>query len=343
MNILLIGKFFPIQGGEATKAYWLMKALSLYGHNVTILTDTSSYRKENLCSSNDSDKGYLKQFTIYNKINVNLSLVEYAREIIIKQKIDIIIGWYLFPFALSAIEVGNAMNIPVVIQHAGSDIHKLLNLKINEQIDVVNQLNKSSMVLFYPNTEKILVTLGLKNLVSHEPLIPKSYFMDKDENRNKIKENNGRYIVLGAKNKSKNYDVIKELSQKEKVYIDWFGVGEIYSSQYFNAYRPVAPWSIPELLRKYNGVIYSENNFKVATHLSRVPIEAIAGNNQLYMDNKTILNYSEYRDYINYGDLENNFLTLLSGRTGYLSNQENYDDDAWYEKIEYILMQLIKK
>lgn len=325
MNIIFVCKFFPIQGGEATKVYWLTKALASFGHNITILTDTSNYKPEQLCILSDDDKMFLSGLTIIDNKNSGMTLENRIKEICINNKIDIIVGWYLFPYAITAINAGLSLNIPIVIQHAGSDIKKLLNLSPEEKEQIIKIMNSANLVLSYPNTENILKDIGIKKTNINTPVIPLQYFKN-------TKQNNERFLILGAKNKSKNYNIIKEYSILYRIPIDWFGIGETFKNEYFNSYQSIAPWNIPDLISQYKGIIYSENNFNVSTHESRIPLEAMAGNKIVFMDNETAKHYI-YDNIVSFCDFKQ--LKNIETKNFFI---DEFDDSLWHEDFEYMLL-----
>jgi hypothetical protein len=325
MNILFVCKFFPIQGGEATKAYWLTKALASFGHKIIIITDTSHYNNEQLCILSPNDKMFLSGITLIDNKNTGMTLENTIKETCLHYNIQIIVGWYLFPYALTAIHTGLSLNIPVVIQHAGSDIKKLLNMPQEEKKHIVQIINRANFMLSYPNTENLLKEIGIKKIQINTPVIPIQYFK-------KTKYNNGRFLILGAKNKSKNYNNIKENSIFHKISIDWFGIGETFKNEYFNSYQSIAPWNIPDLISQYKGIIYSENNFNVSIHESRIPLEVMAGNKVVFMDNETAKHYL-YDNIISFNDFGK--LKNIETKSFFI---DECDDSIWYEDFEYRLL-----
>ena len=255
MNILFIGKFFPIQGGEATKAYWLMKKMVEYGHNVIIITDTTNYENFQLCHTDNIDN--IKIFEYYDLKNSNFNKLEELIENVLNNKqVDIVLGWYLFHFAEHAIKAAKKYNKPVIIQHAGSDIKNKLNkLDKSSYNYYINLFSEADVFLNYTNTFSLLNQIGFKNLYEHIPCMPHDFF-------NYNIQNNKKILVLGSKNQSKGFNKIQELSLYYQLKVDWYGSGQTFiNNDFFNTYDNLPIWDIPNLISQYDILLYAEEDF----------------------------------------------------------------------------------
>ncbi len=127
INILLIGKYPPVQGGIAAKTYWLYEQLKTKGYNIRIVTaEINNYTIEEVPKDKSvrvvSDKEIPWHLPyselIYDRLlNKSLDVVkEFAP--------DIIETNYLWPFCSVASYLAEKLSKPLIIRHAGSDILK---------------------------------------------------------------------------------------------------------------------------------------------------------------------------------------------------------------------------
>lgn len=134
MRILLIGKYPPLQGGVATKAFWLTNALR--GEEIVFdvvtcnlpmyATEASAARApgpaKNVCVLGpESVPWWIPQTDLWIErlAGAALSAADTARP-------DVVEANYLAPFGSAAALVARTLGIPFLLRHAGSDIQKLL-------------------------------------------------------------------------------------------------------------------------------------------------------------------------------------------------------------------------
>lgn len=126
-KILLIGKYPPMQGGVASKTFWLYKKLTQTGFTLRVVT------VESVNYSVPVKKDDIKVFSVdktsvpWHIPNSNLyfdRLLNKCFEALDDFTPDIIETNYLWPFCSVAIHLSKVLNKPLLIRHAGSDILK---------------------------------------------------------------------------------------------------------------------------------------------------------------------------------------------------------------------------
>jgi hypothetical protein len=350
VKILFLGKFYPIQGGEATRAYDLLVKLREFGHDITILTDSRNYKENQLVKKNhDLDNAFLNTLNIIDAINFSnnnesLSDLVFSK---LDNTFDVVIGWYLFPYALEAIKISKEWKIPSILQHAGSDIKTLLNSK--EKNNIVNELKKADCFLYYPNTKNILENLGFDQLIPNMPTIPTSY-INTDENKS-----NDKYLILGSKNKSKYYKNILNDAENNKIKIDWYGSGSDTFSFFLKGYQSIPCFNIPKLIKNYKALIYIEDDFDIKTHGSRIPYEALLSGKIVFMNYELVEKYKLFSNFIIPISKNENYLDKINKYTCSMDfiNKEKelkkfilektFSSLIWQENIELIIFNVIKK
>lgn len=320
MKILLLTKFPPIQGGESNKAFFLVKELVLRGHDVTIITNSLELNENLLYQMSNLDIDYLKheRLTIYNLKSFPLFkfipfydpsseyIISTGIEIISKEKFDVIIGWYLLPFCSSAFTLSKISSIKFVVQHAGSDLKKLLphpKLKF-----FLGHILKSADGIFtYPSSLNFMQKFN-KNTFVHRPAIPKQFnpFDDRIDLKEYLGLNidpNKTILFLGKISKAKGVEFLikafKPISTKYNLLIVGEGAykskleEQIKNEEIENVFfhRFIPPWRIPSLTRAIKCVVIPEWNFGVEIHRSGIPLETILCGKQALVSSQIIDNY----------------------------------------------------
>jgi glycosyltransferase involved in cell wall biosynthesis len=140
MQILIICKYPPIQGGTSTETYWTATELALRGHHIDIITNAPEVEAGFRQFWLEQDKSQVAPYPTM-RVHFTTPLSQYshipespaygsrlfglALSVAEADPPDLIIGWYFEPYGLIAAQVGSLLRIPVVILHAGSDIGRL--------------------------------------------------------------------------------------------------------------------------------------------------------------------------------------------------------------------------
>ncbi len=135
-DIVYISKYPPLEGGIASKTYWLANALADSGHAVHIITDRVNADPDYSIAEADRPPEIPGVFVhradqsvpwhIPQDNHRSISLVDKALEIVDIEKPELIVAGYLVPYGIVAFQVSRITGIPFVLCHGGSDIHKFL-------------------------------------------------------------------------------------------------------------------------------------------------------------------------------------------------------------------------
>jgi glycosyltransferase involved in cell wall biosynthesis len=148
MNICLVGKYPPIEGGVSAQTYWIARGLARLGHHVHVVTNAEEVEDEFRISLGPEDwSWYAPEFgdgcvTVYNpepfsrrammhipQANPFVSkLASLARDVIHKHDCDIILAYYYEPYGVAAWMASQWTGCPLVMKHAGSDLDRLFGV-----------------------------------------------------------------------------------------------------------------------------------------------------------------------------------------------------------------------
>lgn len=142
LNICLIGKYFPIQGGVSKDNQWLAYFLAKAGFQVHIVTNAEevepAYRCLNWttfpmlppeCSGSitlhTTDKANRRHYIPYANPFVT-KLASLATDVLRTSQCELLYSYYLEPYAVAASLASRWTGIPYGLRHAGSDVGTLL-------------------------------------------------------------------------------------------------------------------------------------------------------------------------------------------------------------------------
>jgi hypothetical protein len=126
-NILLIGKYPPLEGGIAAKTFWLYEQLKTKGYKTQVVTtEIKNYtiseidQEDNILLVNVKEIPWHIPYTdlVYDR------LLYEALNVVKTFNPDIIETNYLWPYCSVAVSLSQLLNKPLLIRHAGSDIQK---------------------------------------------------------------------------------------------------------------------------------------------------------------------------------------------------------------------------
>ena len=145
MQICLIGKYPPIQGGVSARNFWITRWLAGHGHNVDVVSNAdeveAGYRIRLLQGDSDwlaprYERGAVRVWAtephgprarhIPDHNPFVTKLASLAITAIETSSADVVLGVYLEPYALAAYIAATLTNRPLVLRHAGSDVGRLL-------------------------------------------------------------------------------------------------------------------------------------------------------------------------------------------------------------------------
>lgn len=139
MRVCMVSKFPPIEGGIASRTYWLAKGLAERGVSIDIVTNAQcvepEYRMQD-CAITDCD--LVGDFSIHNisttepwhipfSVDYASRLLGVLLEVIDNKNIDVIDSGYLVPYGIVGCLASQLTGIPHIVRHGGSDIAKFLD------------------------------------------------------------------------------------------------------------------------------------------------------------------------------------------------------------------------
>lgn len=141
MNICLIGKFFPIQGGVSKDNQWVALSLAKAGFQVHVVTNAEEVESQYRClnwsplpplplncpgsiSVHTTDKAQRRHYIPYANPFVT-KLASLATTVIRTYHCELIYSYYLEPYAIAASLASHWTGIPYGLRHAGSDVGAL--------------------------------------------------------------------------------------------------------------------------------------------------------------------------------------------------------------------------
>ena len=169
MKILLIGKYPPMQGGIASKTYWLFKHLKSIGFDYKIVTlNEPDYSTIDISSSHQDITVLERGDTPWHIPETSLiddKIIHAALTTAMTFDPDLIETNYLWPFCKDALLIAKLLNKPLLIRHAGSDIakfynkdnfHNIMGTYFSQAVAVVTNLSSKTIVTNICNdSEKI--------------------------------------------------------------------------------------------------------------------------------------------------------------------------------------------
>lgn len=320
MNITFIGKYPPVSGGESTKLYWLAKSLGERGHNCNIVSDCQERDDKTLLSFDDLK--YLQPENVHLFSTAKTSTWESEKEFrterisdlairtIGYEGSDIIVGWYLIPYGVSASLASKYTDVPFVLQHAGSDMKRFFSSQ-NLKSFLINQVDSAKGIMAYPSYYPSFKQLN-KNTFLHNPKIDISGFEDSPDFE-KPSELKGKKIItfLGKMSETKGaidlLNAYEKIGESEEFALIYVGdgrkkkeLGESVKKKKFKnvyIYPSIPTWKVPGLLRSSDVFFVGERDFYVQKHFSRKAMEAIVCKTPLLISSE-VKNKGVYRNLV---------------------------------------------
>jgi len=160
-NILLIGKYPPMQGGVSSKSYWLFEKLKKHDFEFQIIT---SYVDRYITLKNKEEK-FVHYITskevpwhIPNSELLFDKLLNKSLEVIKDFIPDIIETNYLWPYCGVASYLSLHLKKPLLIRHAGSDILKFYKNK-DFSVTIKSYFDQAEYIITNNTSQKIIQKL----------------------------------------------------------------------------------------------------------------------------------------------------------------------------------------
>ena len=357
MDLMIIGKYPPIEGGESGKLYWLCKGLSSRGNRIHVVSNGQEVEPDFKCaiSERETDELQPKNVTLHQTdVGAPYFIPQYtphsekltalALDVIKDNNVELILGWYLLPYGVSARNVSSISRKNYLIQHAGSDIKRLLKNSMFHSF-LKQVILDARGVMSYPSFVELFRELGCQRINVHRPAIPPEFnpYQDKVNFKTKygLELNPDKTVLyLGKLGKGKALtqliDAFKELDHDCSLVIIGGGKEKAALKQIAKGLEniffldPIPIWRVPETIRGVRCVVVPEHNFGVSMHRSRIPIESLMCGVTPVVSSEISRNYGQFSDYfitfnpLNVRDLKESLESTLNNDEPNAKARENY-------------------
>ena len=321
MNILAITKFPPIQGGESSSAFFLFDELARRGHTVTVLTNSEEVLpKDRVCFAG-GDSAVLSanpNVTIRNVGNDPMpefipqydpkteKLLNEGIKILSSDRFHVVFGWYLLPYVSAAFLLSEMFQLPLVLQHAGSDLTRIYPKKsLNNYFDTI--ITRSAGIVTYAGTSKYFDKESGRILEQNRGF-PDIFSIDGSqvdfqEEFNIACDSETTFLCLGKFTRAKGFYEIVEAFRRigsAKLVIFSPNRRRVCLELPTNVFMvdAVAPWRVPAIIRSAKAVIVPEWDFGVPAHKSNLPLESILCGKTAIVSSQIVANYGALQDFM---------------------------------------------
>lgn len=312
-RIVCISKYPPIEGGIASKTFWLARSLVERGHEIHIVTDRIGIAPEyslqtyeditdtkNLCVHRASTE---LPWHIPNNHHCDIDLLNTAVQVIKETNAEIIDAGYLIPYGIVAYLASQISGVPFILRHGGSDIHKFLRKGAFSGL-LKPTFHKASVVITDKTNYSTICQLSNKAVIT-PPYVPNPAFFRPIEMPPQEKPT---LALIGKANyrwRDKGWHravgIMERLQDKFRLLIASQGVG-------FNDFRRhveerikddsiiwrgfVHPMEMPELLSAVSGVfaLFEDLPFPAFSNLL---VEALYSGKTIIVDRPDVIQFHE--------------------------------------------------
>jgi len=338
MKICFISKYPPIEGGESSKAYWLIKGLGEEGHEVHIITNAWEVEKEyrEKIETDDLELYHPKNVYVHNTDPfINPEFIPYtipytekisslALDVIKERDLQLVDSWYLIPYGVSGFIVKKLLNKPQILRHAGSDITRLFSSPYLNSM-FIELFKNADKIVTYPTKKNMFLSLGIPEHKIHlnNISVNTEYFHSNVKPFNLLEKESTKIdstpiiTYIGKIGITKGiFDLADALSlikddfrflvcaggkdlQRFKEYIK---KRKLENKTIFLNFVP--PWKIPSIIKLSTCVVIPERNFPVLGHSPMLPREVMC------VGKCTLLSEEIFNKCI-YPELEPNLHTII--------------------------------
>jgi glycosyltransferase involved in cell wall biosynthesis len=332
MRICALVKYPPIQGGVSAQCFWLMRGLADAGHEVFVVTNAPEIEDAYRIQMSEEDRAWLEhapgsggrvrlarlepfslKYTHIPQSRLFVSrLSSVAADVVRRHGCDLLFGYYFEPYAVAAHLASSWTGVPYVVQHAGSDLGRLMNQpdlatayrEITTRADGICTMSTYSFLglgvrpealyrapefylpreHFHPGAEPLDLAAHIAELVRDRPGSIKNH-RPFDPALPTI----GIYGKLGLAKGS--FDLVAALGSLRKQGLR-FNFAAMTRGTLLDEYHqalsqhgiddvtwvlPFIPhWKIPGFIRSCDAVCFLERDFPVRGHAPRIPTEILA-------------------------------------------------------------------
>lgn len=310
MKIMFIGKYPPIGGGTASRAYWMIKGLAERGVDITVVTNAWETEPMYRTPITPADLEMLKPcgikfystdpldnpFYIPYANPMFAKLVNLALELNAKEHFDLIDTLYILPYTIAGYITKTMTGLPYILRHAGSDMERLLfNSYLNTFFKEV--IRRADLVVTSKNRILSFLELGVPEDKIHSELVgavdlrsfnPTGSKFDLAKYRHDYDSNLPVITFIGKVSLFKGIDYLLEAVKniKEDYYLMLVVQGDVeFLKKKLDSYNLseraiivdyLPPWRVPEIYRVSTVVVSPEIDFPVVGHNPIVPREVMA-------------------------------------------------------------------
>lgn len=301
INVCMITKFPPIQGGMSSTAYWLARGLAKRGVDVSILTNGNVVEREYCIAGAEVQREdgldiscipMNDQFIIPRRSYDMIIFFDEFMKIYRSKHIDVIDAHYLLPYGVVAYVLHKITGIPYILRHGGSDIEKFLKKGVYNELflDVIKSAASVNTIDKY-----------VQSLSSHYdeyPMFIPDESLFNNKNRTSIKPGEKiRIAYIGKvlrlyddKDLTRMVNAFRPLKDKVSLVFLSQGAGmENFKAQVDTSYVEfidfIPPWKMPEFYKNIDYVLYCVDKNPIPDW-SNVVLEAFLSGVKILTDNK---------------------------------------------------------
>ncbi|MDD5475803.1 MAG: glycosyltransferase [Syntrophales bacterium] len=307
-DIIYISKYPPLEGGIASKTFWLTNALARSGHSIHIVTDAADVDAHLAIQDGDlspetagirihrADQAV--PWHIPNDKHHSISLLDKALQATTENKPDLIVGGYLVPYGIIASLVSRLTGIPYVLMHGGSDIQKFLLNTVWPQALPQALAGADRIITDVDNQDHIRRYTGRITVLPPYVPDPSAFTRLSRHKKDKIK-----LALIGKANYHWNHkgwqriaDIWKQLSDEFEFMVVSQGIGledfknsipeELAGKIQWHAFVP--PWKMPDLLRTIDGFFWLKDLLPFPM-FSNTVLEALACGTKVLTDSPDLV------------------------------------------------------
>ncbi len=279
-RIALLSRFPPIEGGIASKTYWLARGLALRGHEIHVITHGITAGREytikdgsELPNDGSNIRVHRTQLELPWHIPEDneyaLSLINTAIDVINEHKIQVLDSGYLVPYGVAGYFTKLSTRIPHVIRHGGSDIEKFL--KQEHLQSLVNlALSNADAVITNRLHANLFEHLTSKLVVQPAYVPDENVFMPRNGTKTQY-----RLAVIGKINYHWQHKSLKLIAKIMENLADRFECVIYGQGNGIDSYKEslkqdnlsnfkwssfVGPWEMPTILSQFDAIFVFESN-----------------------------------------------------------------------------------
>jgi glycosyltransferase involved in cell wall biosynthesis len=319
LRLALLSRYPPIEGGISAKTYWLARGLASRGHEVHVVTHSTSAGMEYALEDGPVDDGIARidvhrpsaecPWHIPEDKEQTLSLLDQASRIIEQFSIPTVDSGYLVPYGITGHFAKTITGATHILRHGGSDIEKFLITGDLGRL-LRETISCADVVVTEPRHAEVFAKLTSARVMLQLPYVPNAAVFSPSGDTGV----RGRLAFVGKVNyfwQHKRLRYIAEIMRHLlKQFECWFvaqgnglagfqgSLDESFTSKV--NWRPfVHPQRMPSLLNQLDAIFVFESSLPHPV-VSNLVVEAIATGVGIITDRPDLVD--TYRDIFSLGD-----------------------------------------